>query len=160
VAASAPTASLRPYQPDDFETLHSIDQACFAEGIAYGRSELRTYLRSPGAYCLVAEIGRRAAGFILTSRTRRIAHIITLDVLEPHRRQKIGSLLLTAAEQEAASQGAALIVLETATANHLAIAFWHQHGYREFDTVENYYGRGLDAFAMKKRVPGTIGTTR
>jgi [ribosomal protein S18]-alanine N-acetyltransferase len=156
VAASAP--ALRAYRPDDFETLHSIDQACFPKGIAYSRAELRTYLGSPGAYCLLAEVGSRAAGFILTSRTRRIAHIITLDVLESHRRQKIGSLLLTAAEQEAASQSALLIVLETATTNHAAIAFWHQHGYREFDTMENYYGRGLDAFAMKKRISPATGT--
>lgn len=156
MAASAPV--LRPHRPDDFETLHSIDQACFPEGIAYARTELRTYLRSPGAYCLLAEVGRQAAGFILTGRTRRIAHIITLDVLESYRRRKIGSLLLTAAEQEAASQGALLIVLETATTNHAAIAFWHQHGYREFDTVENYYGRGLDAFAMKKRFSPATGT--
>ena len=156
MAASAP--ALRPYRPADFETLHSIDQACFPEGIAYGRAELSTYLRSPGAYCLLAEVGRRAAGFILTSRTRRIAHIITLDVLESYRRRKIGSLLLTAAEQEAASQGALLLVLETATTNHAAIAFWHQHGYLEFDTVENYYGRGFDAFAMKKVISRTKGT--
>ncbi len=40
--------------------------------------------------------------------------------------------------------------LETATTNKAAIALWKKHGYREFATIENYYGRGLDAFEMEK----------
>jgi ribosomal-protein-alanine N-acetyltransferase len=157
VAASAPT--LRPYRPADFETLFQIDQACFPKGIAYGHAELRFYLHSPGAHCLLAEAAGIIAGFILTERSRRAAHIITLDVLDRHRRQKIGSLLLAAAEQDAASHSATRIVLETATTNQAAIAFWLQHGYREFGIVKDYYGRGLDAFEMEKRlVP--MGRTR
>ena len=152
MAASAP--SLRPYRPADFETLYQIDQACFPKGIAYGHAELRIYLHSPGAHCLLADVAGITAGFILTERSRRVAHIITLDVLERHRRQKIGSLLLAAAEQDAVSHGATQIVLETATTNQAAIAFWQQHGYREFGTVENYYGLGLDAFEMRKRLSG------
>jgi len=145
---------LRPYRPADLETLYQIDQACFPKGIAYGHAELRIYLHSPGAHCLLADVAGETAGFILTERSRRAAHIITLDVLERHRRQKIGSLLLAAAEQDAASHGATRIVLETATTNQAAIAFWQQHGYREFGTVENYYGLGLDAFEMRKRLSG------
>jgi ribosomal-protein-alanine N-acetyltransferase len=148
VAASAP--SLRPYRPVDFETLYQIDQACFPKGIAYGHTELRIYLHSPGAHCLLADVAGITTGFILTERTRRVAHIVTLDVLHRYRRQKIGSLLLAAAEQDAVSHSVIRIVLETATTNQAAIAFWRQHGYREFGTVENYYGLGLDAFEMRK----------
>ena len=150
MAASAP--GLRPYRPADFETLFQIDQECFPKGIAYGHAELRFYLHSPGAHCLLAEAAGIIAGFILTERSRRAAHIVTLDVLERHRRQKIGSYLLAAAEQDAASHRATRIVLETATTNQAAIAFWQQHGYREFGTVENYYGLGLDAFEMRKHL--------
>ena len=152
MAASAP--SLRPYRPADFETLYQIDQACFPKGIAYGHAELSIYLDSPGAHCLLAEVAGITAGFILTERSRRAAHIVTLDVLERHRREKIGSLLLAAAEQDAVSHGATRIVLETATTNQAAIAFWHKHGYREFGTAENYYGLGLHAFEMRKRLSG------
>lgn len=155
MAASAP--NLRPYRPTDLETLYQIDQACFPKGIAYGHTEMRIYLHSPGAHCLLADVAGITAGFILTERSRRLAHIITLDVLERHRRQKIGSLLLAASEQDAASHGATRIVLETATNNQAAIAFWHKHGYREFGTAENYYGRGLDAFQMEK---GLVPTPR
>ena len=140
--------------------MYRIDQACFPPGIAYGRKEMKFYLQSDGAHCLIAEITGDShediAGFILTERSADTAHIITLDVLERFRRCKIGSVLLEAAEQEASTRGAKRMVLETATANKPAIALWKKHGYREVVTIKNYYGRGLDAFEMQRsllRVP-------
>jgi ribosomal-protein-alanine N-acetyltransferase len=138
------------YRPADLETLYRIDQSCFPKGIAYGRLEMKSYLLSEGSYCLLAEVSKEIAGFILTERNARVAHIITLDVLQEYRRRSIGSLLLDAAEREAASQGAQRMVLETATTNKAAIALWKKHGYRQAVTIENYYGRGLSAFEMHK----------
>jgi ribosomal-protein-alanine N-acetyltransferase len=148
---------LRPYQPSDFEALHAMDQVCFPKTIAYGRREMKSYLQSEGSYCIVAEIAGPASsktigGFILTERSREFAHIITLDVLEPYRRQSLGSSLLGAAEQEASACGASLMYLETATTNKAAIALWKKHGYRQTGTIENYYGRGQNAFEMQKRL--------
>jgi [ribosomal protein S18]-alanine N-acetyltransferase len=151
---------LRNFQPSDLETLYRIDQKCFPPGIAYGRKEMKFYLQSEGAYCVIAEISdedrEEIAGFILSERSADVAHIITLDVLDRFRRRKIGSILLKSAEREAASQGATRMVLETATTNKPAIALWNKHGYRQFVTIRNYYGRGLDAFELQKplsRVP-------
>jgi ribosomal protein S18 acetylase RimI-like enzyme len=141
---------LRQYQPSDFETLIRIDQACFPRGIAYGRQEMKYYLRSEGARCLIAEVDAEIAGFILTEQSAKFAHIITLDILETHRRRNIGSALLRAAEQAAAHQGAPRMVLETATTNKPAIALWKKHGYREIVTIADYYGPGLDAYEMHK----------
>jgi ribosomal protein S18 acetylase RimI-like enzyme len=141
---------LRPYRPSDFEALLAMDQVCFPKTIAYGRGELKSYLRSEGSRCIIAEIAGTLAGFILTERAAEIAHIITLDVLESFRRQSVGSSLLEAAEQEAASLGVTLMYLETATMNKAAIALWKRHGYRETATIENYYGRGQNAFEMQK----------
>jgi ribosomal-protein-alanine N-acetyltransferase len=113
---------------------------------------MKYYLRSEGACCLIAEAGGEVAGFILTEQSAGRAHIITLDVLETHRRRKIGSALLEAAEQAAAEQGAARMVLETATTNKAAIALWKKHGYREIVTIADYYGPGLDAYEMHKQL--------
>jgi ribosomal-protein-alanine N-acetyltransferase len=152
---------LRPYQRFDFEALHAMDQACFPKTIAYGRLEMKSYLQSEGSHCIVAEIPgteipRTIAGFILTERTGDLVHIITLDVLEKYRRQSVGSLLLQDAEQDAASHGCAAAYLETATTNKAAIALWRKHGYRQVDTVRNYYGRGQDAFEMLKQLERTF----
>jgi ribosomal-protein-alanine N-acetyltransferase len=141
---------LRPYQPSDFEALLAMDQVCFPKTIAYGRREMKSYLQSEGSDCIVAEIHGMVAGFILTERSGEFAHIITLDVLEPFRRQSVGSRLLGAAEREASADGAAIMYLETATTNKAAIALWNKHGYRETGTIENYYGRGQNAFEMLK----------
>jgi len=152
-----PGLILRPYHASDFEALVAMDQVCFPKSIAYGRREMRSYLQSEGSRCIVAEIPGPAnpimlAGFILTERYSDLAHIITLDVLEEFRRQSVGSQLLQAAEQEAASHGAACMYLETATTNKAAIALWKKHGYRETGTLENYYGRGQNAFEMLKQL--------
>jgi ribosomal-protein-alanine N-acetyltransferase len=132
--------------------LVDVDQACFSKTIAYGRGEMRAYLQSEGSHCIVAEVPGAVAGFILTERGGELGHVITLDVLADYRRQSVGSLLLEAAEREASSHGAALMYLETATTNKAAIALWRKHGYRESGTIENYYGRGQNAFAMQKRL--------
>jgi [ribosomal protein S18]-alanine N-acetyltransferase len=144
------TIHLRSYLPTDFEPLYRIDQACFPKGIAYERIQLKTYLGSEGSHCLLAETPNEIAGYILTEVRAKIGHVVTLDVLEPYRRRQVGSMLLDASEQEAASQGGKIMVLETATSNKAAIAFWKKHGYRQFATAANYYGRGLAAFRMHK----------
>lgn len=147
-----PGLTLRPYAPSDFETLYKIDQACFPKGIAYDRGQFRTYVRSQGSYCVLATFGGQVAGFILIEIAGEFAHIITLDVLETYRRKSVGSILLEDAEREAASRGARSMVLETATTNQPAIALWKKHGYRHSVTIENYYGPGLNAFAMQKQL--------
>ena len=148
---AASETTLRLYRPPDFETLYRIDQACFPRGIAYGRDELKSYLHCDGSHCRLAEVANEVAGFILTERSGNLGHIVTLDVLEA-RRQRVGSLLLRAAEQEAASQGVKRMYLETATDNKAAIALWAKHGYRKSGSLKDYYGRGLDAFEMEKQL--------
>jgi ribosomal-protein-alanine N-acetyltransferase len=147
--------SLRPYAPADFDALFKIDTACFAPGIAYPKRALRTFLRQPGAICLVAENAGEIYGFILVesfavSGGHVQGHIITLDVLEQNRRSGVGTALLAAAERALAGRGAQRIELETAVDNAPAIAFWEKHGYRTVGVIEGYYLDRIDAFWMQK----------
>jgi ribosomal-protein-alanine N-acetyltransferase len=151
-ARHAAKISLRPYTPEDFETLYEIDQACYPPGIAYSRPELRTYLGFPNADCLVAAIRGKAVGFCLTAHRENRGHVITIDVLEAYRRHKIGSRLLEAVESRLAQCGVNEVILETATANHSAIAFWEKHGYRTRGVWKGYYPGGRDAYAMIKSI--------
>ena len=144
--------SLRPYTPEDFEALYEIDQACYAPGIAYSRPELRAYLRFANADCLIAAIRGKAVGFCLTAYRETRGHIITIDVLEAYRRHKIGSRLLEAVESRLAKSGVGEVILETATENHSAIAFWEKHGYRTRGIWKRYYPGGRDAYAMIKSI--------
>ena len=151
-ARQAAKVSLRPYTPEDFEALYEIDQACYAPGIAYSRPELRAYLRFPNADCLIAVMRGKPVGFCLTAYRETRGHIITIDVLESFRRHKIGSRLLEAVESRLAESGVNEVILETATENHSAIAFWEKHGYRTRGIWKGYYPGGRDAYAMIKSI--------
>ena len=142
--------TLRPYAPEDFETLYVMDQACYAPGIAYSKRTLRWFLSLPGADCLVAEAEGEIAGFLLAEHAGRRAHLITLDVLERYRRRGIGTALLRAMEEKLAAGGVEHIELETATDNDAAVAFWHKHGYRTLGVLKRYYSNDLDAYFMQK----------
>ena len=145
--------TLRTYTPEDFETLYEIDHACYEPAIAYSRRELSTYLRFPGADCVLAESDARVVGFCLTSRQGPRGHIITIDVLKKFRRHGIGTALLAEAERRLASNAVREVGLETETSNDSAIAFWQKHGYRSVGVREGYYPGGRDAFSMTKRLP-------
>ena len=141
---------LRLYEPADLEALYEIDQACYPPGIAYSKRILRWFLRLPGAHCLVALDSEKRVGFILSEYEGPRAHVITLDVLEPYRRRHIGSDLLTTQEAWLAGQGVRRIVLETATDNLPAIAFWQKHGYRTCGVLKRYYLGRVDAYWVEK----------
>ncbi len=145
--------TLRPYTPEDFEELYTIDQACYAPGIAYSKRTLRLFLRLPGAECLVAESGGAIAGFILAEHEGERAHLITIDVLASERRRGVGTALLHAIEQAVAARGVRQVTLETATDNEAAIAFWQEHGYRTIGVLRRYYLDRLDAYSMYKPLP-------
>jgi ribosomal-protein-alanine N-acetyltransferase len=154
--------SLRSYEPRDFATLHRLDQACFPAGISYSKMMLKYFLKLPSADCLVATEDAHIVGFILTEENPPLAHIITLDVLETHRKRGTGSFLLAESERNLALRGVRTILLETATDNEAAIAFWKRHGYGIETVLKRYYLGRVDAYEMRKilRAPASETGTR
>src|SRR5256884_114036 len=116
--------TLRSYGPRDFAALHKLDQSCFPAGISYSKITLRYFLTLPSADCVVAEDGGRIVGFIVSEENPPLAHIITLDVDAKHRRHGVASALLETLEGNLALRGVRSILLETATNNEPAVAFW------------------------------------
>jgi [ribosomal protein S18]-alanine N-acetyltransferase len=161
--------ALRVYRPEDFEALYKIDQACYSTDVAYSRSDLRAYLGFLGSECVVAELqggessakktgeieGPRVAriiGFCVSAHRDREGYIITLDVLGPYRRQRVGTALLKDIEKRLEANGVRRVGLETATDNDAAVAFWRRHGYRVRGVRKGYYPGGRDAYSMNKRI--------
>ena len=143
---------LRAYQPDDFDALYKLDQSCFPRGIAYSKTTLRYFLELASAECLLAVEERDIAGFILSEMDGALAHIITLDVAEGHRRSGVGSLLLNAAEKKLSAQGVRTVFLETAVNNHAAVNFWSRHGYINEGILKRYYLGRIDGYEMRKKL--------
>jgi ribosomal-protein-alanine N-acetyltransferase len=147
--------TLRSYEPHDLAALHRLDQSCFPPGISYSKTTFHYFLTIASADCIVAADGPRIAGFILTEENPPLAHIITLDVAEAHRRHGVGSALLVESEKNLAFRGVRSILLETAIDNEGAVAFWKSHGYRIEAVLKRYYLGRIDAYEMRKILPGT-----
>ncbi|MEO6119752.1 MAG: GNAT family N-acetyltransferase [Terriglobales bacterium] len=142
--------TLREYRPSDFNTLWELDQLCFEPGIAYPKAELRHFMKSPGAFTLVAEADSKIVGFILAHAHPQHGHIITIDVDQSQRRAGLGSRLLEAAEERLRSLKKTAVILEVAVDNQPAITFYKRQGYSVIKTIPHYYHTGLDALEMAK----------
>lgn len=156
--------TVRDHRPEEFETLWSLDQACFEPGIAYSRGELKTYMLRPAAFTLVADSEGEALprnggnpsansvlGFLVAERSRRgIGHVITIDVRAEARRHRVGSALLEAAESRLRAAQCHMVRLETAVDNFNAISFYKRHGYNVMQTIPHYYSSGVDALLLEK----------
>jgi ribosomal-protein-alanine N-acetyltransferase len=147
------SVTLRDYQPHDFAAVFRLDQSCFPAGIAYSKNTLKYFLSLASADCVVATEGDRIIGFILTEENPPLAHVITLDVAEAQRRTGIGTLLLAEIERNLSLRGVRTVLLETATENEAAVAFWQRHGYRIEAVLKRYYLGRLDAYEMRKILP-------
>jgi [ribosomal protein S18]-alanine N-acetyltransferase len=167
--------AIRDFQSADLDTLWRIDQECFPPGISYSRTELKHYLRRPGAFGLVAvgtgkwlreaamtdrlgipenqstlDLTGSIAGFIVTELENSKGHIITIDVVATARRHGVGSLLMSSAEERLRDSGYSLVELETAVDNVSALAFYKRHGYAVVETIPRYYSNGVDALRLQK----------
>lgn len=144
---------LRPFRTDDLQTLYEIDQACFIPGISYSWEELTGFIRHRHSLTWVAEDEGNIAGFLIAqTETRKILHIVTIDVVEASRRRGVGSLLMDAAEQWAIQNNLRMIGLETAEDNLAAQKFYAKRGYVKVDEIEEYYGDGTTAWVMVKQL--------
>jgi ribosomal-protein-alanine N-acetyltransferase len=90
--------------------------------------------------------------FIITEEDPPLAHILTLDVAESHRRYGLGTQLLARSEQELIARGVTEIVLETGIANAAGVAFWQRHDFRTEGVLKRYYLGRLDAYRMRKKL--------
>jgi ribosomal-protein-alanine N-acetyltransferase len=163
--------TLRDYSPADLETLYEIDQACYPRGIAYSRRMLRWYLSQPGSLCIVAQAAGAAdpavLGFLIAqarggapparAKSTRAedageGYIVTIDVLETHRRSGVGTALLEETERRLAKMGVRYVELQTATNNQAGVAFWQRHGYRSSGVTRGYYLGRIDAYEMFKEL--------
>jgi [ribosomal protein S18]-alanine N-acetyltransferase len=148
--------TLRAYEQRDFAALHRLDQSCFAPGIAYSRTTLHYFLTLQSAECTVAVDGKSILGFILSEQNPPLAHVITLDVANEHRRRGVGSALLLEHERNLTLHRVRHILIETAIDNVPAVAFWQRHGYRIEAVLKRYYLGRLDAYEMRKILPAHV----
>jgi ribosomal-protein-alanine N-acetyltransferase len=151
---NTPSRHIRPAAREDMEALFALDQACFREGIAYSKAELRYFLFHPRSVSLVAEDESGIAGFAIVEFSfdegRRIGHIVTIDVDPEQRRRGVGRLLMESVLDSCREAEVALVRLEVAVDNDAAIAFYTLLGFAETGRIRGFYMGRLDALRMEK----------
>lgn len=141
--------SLRPVGPGDAALLAALQQTAFAsaEGAerwarAWSDAEMAALLALPTTFGRLAAIGDIPAGFVLAQAAGGDAEILTLAVLPERRRAGHGSRLIAAAAADGRRRGADRLLLEVASCNTAALAFYGRLGFVRIGMRRNYYGEG------------------
>ena len=146
--------SLRPYTPDDLDSLVALDDVCFAAPFRFSRASMRSFAQAKNACSLLAEEDGQLAGFCIlhveTSRRRLVGYIVTLDVAPEFRRRGVATELMAGVERVAAAEECSAMMLHVYAENLGAISFYRGLGYSTLHTAVEFYGDGLDAFVMHK----------
>jgi ribosomal-protein-alanine N-acetyltransferase len=91
-------------------------------------------------------------GYSVAAVAGKEGHVISMAVHPSHRRQGIGTDLLSAVVKELAGDGVVGIHLEVRKGNVAAVSFYERMGFRERSQMKGYYADGEDALVMSRTV--------
>lgn len=145
--------SIRKAFIDDLNSLHRIEAECFTDE-AFSKDQLTYCLTEPNFITLVALVNSEIIGFITgsveVSAGETAGHIYTLDVKRSHRKQGVGSKLLSSFESVLSEKGVRMFCLEVGINNVPAKRLYSKYGYKPCGTINDYYGPSKDALMLKK----------
>jgi ribosomal-protein-alanine acetyltransferase len=141
--------TVRRYRPGDGEAVFEI---CRQSPLAAQWSkEAYDQAHSSGQILLTAEHNGQVCGFLVARIIGDEAEILNMAVDQMHRRNGIGTALLTAAISAVQTQNAQNIYLEVRESNSAAIAFYRRHSFEKTRQRRGYYSSPTEnAVVMKK----------
>ncbi len=162
--ATALRVTVRRMRFDDVEQVHAIDQRSFPTPWTLNsfRFELSEN-RSSHSWVAEVEMGgeKLVVGAIVVWLLVDDAHIGTIAVDAPYRRQGIGRRMLCIALAELARAGAVSSTLEVRESNLAAQEMYRQFGYETVGRRRGYYpDNGEDALVMALEKLDTEGLER
>lgn len=107
-------------------------------GESWSDAFIARLLALPGVFAFVAR-SPEPAGFVLCLPAGEAIDIAAIGVLDAARRNGIGRKLVAVSGARARAAGAARLMLEVATDNAAAIAFYRALGFTEVGQRPNYY---------------------
>jgi ribosomal protein S18 acetylase RimI-like enzyme len=141
--------SLREARFEDVPELARLDKICFQRH-AYSADLILRFLELD-LPCVVAEGSGDIVGFamVMPEPDERTGVLVTLDVAPGHRRQGLGTRLVSwcARAMTDHDPSIGLLWLTVASLNVGARAFYQGLGFREADTISGYY-KDDDAIVM------------
>ena len=131
--------------------LKALHADAFPPGERWSAAAMAEQIGLPGSFGLIAISAlAHPGGLVLARVAADEAEILTLGVSPSQRRLGAGALLLSAAEQRAAQDGAVAMFLEVNEANAAARALYARQGYEEVGRRRRYYPSGADALVLRR----------
>lgn len=135
-----------------------IEQASFGPD-AWDAGLFEQFARRSPRLFLVARSGRRIAGYILSGVRSRKAELLSLAVHPRYRRRGIAAQLLRHTRRLLRAQTVESWWLMVEATNPAAIRFYEAHGFSRDGEVKGYYGRGRNAWRMRRDLDSIKATT-
>ena len=129
------------------ELIAGMHHVCFKE--PWDAKAMTELLAMPGAYGFLAG-NDQPEGFVLCRAAAGEAEVLTILVLPPYRRTRLGSRLLDAAMATAKEAGAESMFLEVAADNENGQALYAAQGFAQVGRRPRYYHGVTDALVMSK----------
>jgi [ribosomal protein S18]-alanine N-acetyltransferase len=137
---------------NDLESICQIEDTSFSE--PYPRALMVRLLRDHPTGFFVAEISSgQTVGYCVCSKKGKLAHLISIGVLQEYRRRKVATSLIRALLVQFGSRIRELW-LEVNIANEEAVKFYEGFGFRGVMIIENYYSDGSSALRMRLALDG------
>lgn len=151
-AARKPGVTIRRAAAADLDALLEVERTSFS-GDWLNRRQLRYLLTRAHAVTLLAESDDgELLGYVLVLFSRASAHarVYSIAVRDKARGRGLGRALLAVAEAESEKAACVSIRLEVRRDNATAISLYRACGYRQFDSVSDYYDDHEQALRFEK----------
>jgi ribosomal-protein-alanine acetyltransferase len=144
--------TVRRYRPGDGGAVFEISRQ--SPLAAQWSKETYHQAHCSGQIVLLAELNGQVCGFLVARIIGGEAEILNMAVDKMHRRNGIGTTLLTAAISAARAQNAKNIYLEVRESNSAAICFYRQHGFEKASSRRGYYSSPTENAVVMKKLTG------
>ena len=142
---------IRQFQPEDMFPVIKLASETLPE--QYNPSLFNYFYETFPQGFIVAEKAHKMIGFIIGVKTNpETAKILMISVLEPYRKQNIGSTLLNQFLKEMSAENIKNTELEVRIDSQKAIKFYKKHGFKITEKIAKFYQNGGDAYTMKKEL--------
>jgi len=143
---------IRPLEWNDaeLEQILEIDALCFNEYDAYTLEDYRRWFNYDPDLCLVAVIGGRIAGDVISRIIDGRAELASMATHPSFRRRGVAEALLAESVKRINARGIPQIDIEVRKTNFIGQSFWKKMGFEIIGEKPGFYGDGEDAFNMRK----------
>jgi len=101
---------------------------------------------------MVARLAGKIVGYVSLRYVGDEGDVVTIAVDESAQKQGIGTVMMDWLETAALAQGVKELFLEVRSDNIPAVAMYLARDFERIDLRRNYYGTGVDAYVMRKRL--------